>query len=283
VQSPARGCPLFTSRDSVLKRPDNDPATTLTVCPGEHPIGGDDGFRVAWWAPDALSLDAKAPFGLRSGDLIVKDVPPATLRKHLETYEAWRASREAAIAAASRPSVEVLTATEWSLESGSSPDIDVSVESAADGVARPGGVRFGSLVHALLADLPLDAVDDQLVSRLAAAHGRVLGADAAEIAAATAIVRGVMAHAILRAAADAARDGRCYRETPVTWRLENGRVVEGNVDLAFVAGDDVVVVDFKTDRELEGAIDRYRRQVQLYAAAIGAALGKPARGVLMRV
>src|SRR5207244_13418009 len=32
----ARGCPAFKSRDSVLERPGGDPATKLTVCPGEH-------------------------------------------------------------------------------------------------------------------------------------------------------------------------------------------------------------------------------------------------------
>jgi ATP-dependent exoDNAse (exonuclease V) beta subunit len=42
-----------------------------------------------------------------------------------------------------------------------------------------------------------------------------------------------------------------------------------------------VVVDFKTDRELNGAFDRYRRQVQIYAAAIAQATGRPARAVLM--
>jgi ATP-dependent exoDNAse (exonuclease V) beta subunit len=59
--------------------------------------------------------------------------------------------------------------------------------------------------------------------------------------------------------------------------------VEGNVDLAYVDGDEVVVVDFKTDRELDGALENYRRQVQVYAAAIGTALQRPARAVLMRI
>jgi ATP-dependent exoDNAse (exonuclease V) beta subunit len=54
----------------------------------------------------------------------------------------------------------------------------------------------------------------------------------------------------------AAEQGLCYRETTVTWRLETGAIVEGYVDLAYVAGGEVVVVDFKTDRELDGAIER---------------------------
>ncbi len=284
VQTPAAGCPAFASKDSVLRRPDNDPATKLTVCPGEHQIDGADADRrVVWWAPDALMLGAQAPFGLRRDDLIVKDVPPATLRKHLDAYHAWRSSRDKAIAAAARPSVDVLTATEWAMETGASPDVEVTVETAVDGGARTGGARFGTLVHALLADVPLASANDDLVVRLAEAHGRVLGADDEEIAAAHVAVRQVIAHPTLRAAETAARDGLCYRETPVSWRLDDGRIVEGNVDLAFAANGEIVVVDFKTDRELDGAIDRYRRQVQLYAAAIGAALGKPARAVLMRV
>jgi ATP-dependent exoDNAse (exonuclease V) beta subunit len=53
--------------------------------------------------------------------------------------------------------------------------------------------------------------------------------------------------------------------------------------MAYVTDEGVVVVDFKSDRELDGAVDRYRRQVQMYAAAVGAALNRPSRGVLMRV
>ena len=106
---------------------------------------------------------------------------------------------------------------------------------------------------------------------------------AEEIAAAAALVARVLRHPVLAGAARAAAQGRCYRETPVTLRLESGAIVEGNVDLAYVEGEEVVVVDFKTDRELEGAVETYRRQVQVYAAAIGAALQRPARAVLMRV
>ena len=48
-------------------------------------------------------------------------------------------------------------------------------------------------------------------------------------------------------------------------------------------GDRFVVVDFKTDRELEGNLERYQRQVRIYAAAIRAATGRPVRAALMRV
>ncbi len=286
VQAFAAGCPAFKSKDTVLVRPDGDPASIFTVCPGEHrhgPPGAD--FSVVWWAPDELGLGAQASFGLRRDDLIVKDVNPAVLRQRLDGYEQWRASRQAAVTAAATPSVDVVTATEYAAIEGAAGQhstVRVDVEHAAGGEPRPGGARFGTLVHAILAAIPLSAGGDEAAG-LAEAHGRVLGAPPDEIAAAADAVRRVLRHPVLTGAARAAEQDRCYRETPVTLRLENGAIVEGNVDLAYVDEDEVVVVDFKTDRELEGAVETYRRQVQVYAEAIGAALQRPARAVLMRV
>jgi ATP-dependent exoDNAse (exonuclease V) beta subunit len=290
----ARGCPPFKSRDTVLARPEGDPATKLTVCPGEHAIGS---HTVVWWSPEpeVLRLDAQAPFGLRRDDLIVKDIAPAVLRTHLDAYTAWRANRDAAVAAARRPSVDVRTVTEWvgSLEgrphvgAGAALQgcdrIPVAVETAGGGDDRPGGTRFGTLVHALLADLPIGAASPDVIARLAAAHGRLLGALPDEIAAARDAAAGVLAHPVLRAAAAADADGRCYRETPVTLRADDGALIEGHVDLAFEDEAGFVVVDFKTDRELDGARERYVAQVQVYAAAIARATGKPARGIVMRI
>ena len=300
IQTRAEGCPAFKSKDTVLTRPDGDPASMFTVCPGEHHMGppGDE-HSVVWWAPDELLLGAQTSFGLRRDDLIVKDVSPEILRQRLDTYQAWRAARETAIATARMPSVDVLTATGWAAGPGyptapasgvgtegppsATLDGDVTIETAAEDGVRPGGARFGTLVHAVLADVPLEPTGGDMIARLAEAHGRVLGAEAEEVAAAGDAVRRVLRHPLLLGAARATELGLCYRETPVTWRLETGAIVEGHVDLAYVAGEEVVVVDFKTDRELDGAIERYRRQVQIYTAAVGSALGRPARGVLLRV
>jgi ATP-dependent helicase/nuclease subunit A len=240
---------------------------------------------------DALALGAEASFGLRRDDLIVKDVAPALLREHLDTYQAWRASRDAAVAAASAPSIRIVTATECAagleadLQVGPGAevgvDIGVSVEIVEGAAARPGGARFGSLVHALLADAPLMA--PELLAKLADAHGRVLGAEPAEVEAACDVVARVLSHPVMIAAAAAAKRGECYREMPMTWLLDDRTLVEGTVDLAYASGAEMVVVDFKTDRELDGALDRYRRQVQIYAAAVASATGRPARAVLIKV
>ena len=42
VQAPGVGCPSFASKDSVLMRPDGDPASRLTVCPGQHEFTASD-------------------------------------------------------------------------------------------------------------------------------------------------------------------------------------------------------------------------------------------------
>ena len=292
TQAAAPGCPAFTSRDSVLHRPDGDPATQLTVCPGLHTFDSSlPPYSVVWWSPTDLGLGAQTPFGLRRDDLIVKDVPPAVLLQYRNDYDAWRAQRAEAIDVARRPSIVVMTATEAAAFPGppafaDADAIEVTVVTAAPGVDRPGGVRFGMLVHALLSDVPLisDAgmAAETGLAQLAQVHARVLGADAAEEAAAREVVARTLAHPVMQSAARAERAG-CYREVPVTLRLDDATLVEGHVDLAFADGEGFVVVDFKTDREVEGALDRYRRQVQIYAAAISKAMGRPARGVLMRI
>ena len=67
---------------------------------------------------------------------------------------------------------------------------------------------------------------------------------------------------------------------PVTL-FEDNTLLEGVVDLAFEESGTWTVVDFKTDEELETHLDKYRRQVGLYARAITLATGQPAKAVLI--
>jgi ATP-dependent helicase/nuclease subunit A len=257
------------------------------VCPGEHRIATDTSHTVVWWSPESqvLSLNVQAPFGLRRDDLIVKDVQPEVLRRGLDTYEAWKAGRAADVITASRVSIDVITATKAAagLELPGVDDMPVTIVSTGVDAPRPGGARFGSLVHALLADVPLGADGTSALDRLSDAHGRILGATEAEIAAARTVVAAVLAHPVLEAAGRAAREGQCYRETPVTYRLESGQLVEGYVDLAYRDGPSMVVVDFKTDRELDGSLEQYTKQVSIYATAVGQTAGLPTHAFLMRV
>jgi ATP-dependent exoDNAse (exonuclease V) beta subunit len=149
-------------------------------------------------------------------------------------------------------------------------------------VSRPTGRRFGALVHADLASVPLDG-DLRMIQHLATVHGRVLGATQEEIEAASEAVHTALAHPLLKQARDAAQQGRCRREVPVVWHDTNGVLIEGVVDLAFEQADGWIVIDFKTDEEFRGNELAYRRQVEMYASAIQAAIGAPVSPVLMRV
>jgi len=285
VQRQSVGCPVFDSKDSVLTRPNGDPASRSTVCPGEHQIAST--HTVVWWSPEsqALSLNVQPPFGLRRDDLIVKDVPPQILRQGLDAHSAWANGRAADISLASRPSIDAITATgaASTLELSGVADVPVTLVSVRGQESRPSGARFGSLVHALLADVPLGDEGVAALERLCEAHGRMLGATREEVRSAGDLVGAALAHPLLQAAGRAARIGQCHRETPITLRLESGALVEGYVDLAFRDENSLVVVDFKTDRELDGMLSRYEKQVSLYATAIGRAAGFPTQAFLMRV
>jgi len=150
-------------------------------------------------------------------------------------------------------------------------------------IERPGGARFGELVHAMLAATPLDAGAAAIAS-LADVHGRILSAPADEVAAAVETVERVLAHELLGRARAADARQACRRETPVTCVVADGTMIEGIVDLAFEENGAWTVVDYKSDRELATlGENRYRRQVALYVSAIAQATAQPARGVLVRV
>jgi ATP-dependent exoDNAse (exonuclease V) beta subunit len=160
---------------------------------------------------------------------------------------------------------------------------DVITVIDARGPRRPGGARFGELVHAMLATVPLGG-DRPAIAALATAQARILAAPAEEIAAAIDTVERLLSHDLIRRAAGSDATGGCRRETPVTLTLPDGTVLEGVVDLAFEEAGEWTIVDYKTDRDVAGSGEaRYRRQVALYALAITHATGQPAAGVLIRV
>jgi ATP-dependent exoDNAse (exonuclease V) beta subunit len=161
----------------------------------------------------------------------------------------------------------------------------VALESVAIDAQRPAGTRFGTLVHAVLATIDLDA-NVAAIAAAARTQGRIVGATAGEVEAAAVAVERALAHPLLRRAAAAERAGGLRRETPVVLRLADGALAEGVIDLAFREepahdGAAWTVVDFKTDRELTTRQAAYELQVRLYADAIAVATGEPARAVLL--
>ncbi len=284
-QLQAPGAPEFRSSDSVLIRPGGTAAGPSTVAPGLHMLTPGD-FSVLWWDPRVLQLGAEAPLGIRRPDLIVKDVAPQTVEAGLFAYNKWRNRRNAAVATGAEGSMAIRTVTEAAKiadKERQTPTLPaVEIVELTRAANRPAGPRFGTLVHAVLASIPLDG-DLILIRELATVHGRIIGATAEEIAAAGEAVSAALAHSLLHHARAAAQQNRCRREAPIVWRDEAGFLTEGIVDLAFEQDQHWIVVDFKTDEDLGGNEIAYRRQVGLYAAAIEAATGRPVTAMLMRV
>ena len=322
----APGCPAF-GRDSVLDRPDGDPSLPETVSPGLHfleadPVGDPEvtglgarviefpthadattsaevsadstewsRYPVVWWDPRTLRLDIEAHFGIRQEELLSKEAPEKVVEADLDTYRVWRRSRDETVKRAAEPSLVVETATEYAERGSARPVVEViQLPVVAD---RPSGKRFGSLVHAVLATVPLDGTVASI--DVAQLHGRTLGATLDEITATAAVVTKTLAHPILRRAHAAMQRGHCRREVPVAIRADDGTLIEGVVDLTFLELDAVAhdddsdqhgtwtVVDFKTDKELDTALDVYTRQVATYADMIARATGQAAIPTLIRV
>ncbi len=61
ARTAALGCPAFPSRDSVLTRPDGDPARPMTVAPGMYPFTGPASSRVP-----SPSRESRAPSTIQS-------------------------------------------------------------------------------------------------------------------------------------------------------------------------------------------------------------------------
>ncbi|HZD39409.1 MAG TPA: PD-(D/E)XK nuclease family protein, partial [Terriglobales bacterium] len=198
----------------------------------------------------------------------------------------WRQSREQAIAAGSQSSVSVQTVTQAAKTAGDrtldARFLSIEIVELPRRASRPAGPRFGALVHAVLASVPLDG-DLAAIERLASVHGRVLGAPTEEIVAAAEAVRAALAHTVFDGARQAARQGRCRREVPIAWRDPDGLLIEGVIDLAFEQSAGWKVIDFKTDEEFRGNEPVYKRQVAMYAVALQAARGGRVAALLMRV
>ncbi len=267
-------CPLFGPR-TVLERPDGIQPQTLPMRPGQHDF---DGYNVVWWDPCVLELDSEENFGIRKQELIGREVDSQVVNADLAAYRSWRAERDIILQRASEPTIQVARVTENLFEVKGAEKIPVlEVERDPE---RPGGKRFGSLVHAVLASVPLRASGSAL-RQIAEVQARILGATEEEATAAVVAVERALAHPLLTRARRAAANGLCRRETPVTLRTAEGQVVDGVVDLAFREEEIWTVVDFKTDRELAVSLSDYQQQVALYAAAIQHATGEPATGVLL--
>ena len=293
ARKPAPGCPDF-GEDSVFERP----ARVRTgrggsIAPGLHrPQNG--AHSVVWWDPAVLALDVKENVGLRQESILVADESGAVAEESERSHTRWQEARAATLARGCTPSLRVQSVTALA-ERGSEPAAEEPATSRkaaavvrvaltdADRDRRPGGARFGTLVHAILATVDLKS-SAAVVRVVARTQGRLGDATTEEVSAAAEAVIAALAHPLLERAA---RSSNVRRETPILLREAEGGLAEGVVDLAFREEEGGVavwtVVDFKTDRDLSAQQARYEAQVGLYLDAVSAATGARAEGYLLVV
>ncbi|MFO0601409.1 MAG: UvrD-helicase domain-containing protein [Myxococcaceae bacterium] len=271
-------CPPF-GRDVILKREGMVPPEV--PLPGLHTAEhGKNG--VVWWDPHLFELDKEAPSGIEATEALLEEDTAGP--RSIAAFEEWKRQRARSTLEGARASVEVVVAgkLEPVLATGTIP----LEATQAPRTGRPGGRRFGELVHACLASCALDASRVQLQAAIGVLS-RVLGASEHEARAAVDAVESALAHPLVSAARKA-KDVR--REATIVHRLPDGRVVEGNIDLAYEVESGWVVVEFKTDDpaaaegdESVSVLGQYEAQAQAYVEAIGQATGRPARGFILRV
>lgn len=279
------GCPEF-GRKIVLRRPMEQAFNFEPIRPGKYDFPEDGSaeslrYSVLWWDPFKLVLGKEPSFAVRQEELLTK-VDDDVVEQDLKSYYDWRSQRASAIERGSQPSVRLETVTRRARRPKSNVSKPVSVEVIyCDREAiRPKGPRFGALVHAILSTVRLSATASD-VEAVAHLQGRILGATNEEVAAAITTAAHTLAHPILQRAREASDRGECRRETPITLLDSDDTLLEGIIDLAFAEKAAWLVVDFKTDQEIEHGREVYSRQVALYADAVAKATGQESRGILM--
>ncbi|MEW5739528.1 MAG: UvrD-helicase domain-containing protein [Myxococcota bacterium] len=268
---PAPGCPEL-GHDVLVDREGAVPPHV--PLPGLHRTETGKN-RVVWWGPKPLELDLEATGGLQNSDAL--EEAGSASEEGRRAWEDWRLTHARALQEGGRPSERVRVARE--LEEPPPPGLIALEDSGVPREGRPKGRRFGELVHAVLAVVPLDA-SRALVTNAVAAQGRALLSSAAEQSAAVEAVLAALAHPLMQAARSAQQ---VRRERGIVDVLAPGDFVEGSIDLAWRDAHGWTVVEFKTDEDLDAHRQAYEAQAAAYVRAVQAATGLPTRGVLFRV
>jgi len=271
----APGCPDF-GESSVVDRPffsSDEPS----VHPGLH-AARQGPHSVVWWDPHALNLGAPASFGLRQEDILLPLDATESESPSLTAYRECQSKRDQVTAVAQARHFDIFTATEAEAPPAGFETV-IKLELIAKAGDRPSGPRFGTLVHTILRDAPLDADLDAL-SALAEVHGRLLGATPEEIEHSGRAALAALKHPLIERAR---RAKNVRREFPIMLKLEGARVLEGVIDLAFEAEDRWHIVDFKTDADVAASRARYERQLRWYALAVARLNNGPVEAHLLSV
>lgn len=272
---------LLFGDDSVLVRTDKawGRGRESSVKPGV--VTPREGMHtVVWWCPKALGVGKEDVAGLRQQKILSADTG-GVAQEGIARHEMWQSTLTATRAAASEPSLRVRTVTEAKSESTLLANLGVAVESVRTAGRVHLGKRFGTLVHDLLATLPLDSKPKE-IDQAANVRGRILGATKEEMDHAVSAVAAALAHPMMKKAR-AAKEIR--RECGISLRAETGELIEGVIDMAFsdAKTGEWTVVDYKTDADPTARQAEYEMQLHLYRSAIESATGEKVHAVLLIV
>ncbi|MBM3728462.1 MAG: ATP-dependent deoxyribonuclease subunit A [Acidobacteria bacterium] len=269
----APGCPAFGAT-TVLERPvEMILEGEFSVKPGLHQpkLGG---HQVVWWDPAVLSLEAESDFGLRHEEILAEGPASAAAQSR---FDSWREQREVVRARGAQPSMEIISPSLAAAGPEAFP-CEVTRVRAGRRPGKPSGKRFGTLVHAVLRDVDLVAGPEKILE-LVRMHARLCGATDFESSHAVHSVAGVLDHALI---AEARAASRLLREFPVTAALEDGRVIDAVIDMAFENAAGWTILDFKTALDPR-RLEAYENQVRWYALALARLTSAPVRAVLVEV
>jgi ATP-dependent helicase/nuclease subunit A len=261
---PAPGCPQF-GQSSVLRWPRD--GEKECVSPGLHRARSGT-HEVVWFDPALLGARPEDRRGINNENLL-----RATGRLAAENaavYERWKERRSQTLESGTEPLHRAIRAID-ARAAAEAAAIPVEVVALATGVPRARGRRFGILVHEILQH----AASIESCARIAEAVGRGLPPE--DIRDGVNVAQAIWSHPLIEESRQALR---AHREMPVMIQLEDGRLIEGVIDLAWTDGQTWTVVDYKTDSADQ---TRYKSQIQIYALAVQRATGLPVRAVLLQV
>jgi ATP-dependent helicase/nuclease subunit A len=265
-------CPQFGTA-SVIERPiDYVREGEFSVRPGLiRPQSGE--HEVVWWDPSKLALNVEGGPGLHQKEILADDGGSS-----LAAYREWQSARDRVLEAGSRPEHRVFVASQARDVPPAEPVL-VEIATVAKSSRKAAGRRFGTLVHNVIRDVSLDA-DRTAIERLVDWNTRLLGSPSEERSAAISAIENALQHPLLARARSALR---CHREYPLVIKLDDGSVVEGVIDLAFVENNQWMIVDFKTDADTSDRRAQYERQLQWYGFALTRLTNVPARAFLLEI
>lgn len=194
----------------------------------------------------------------------------------LEARRHWQDKRASLLAYQGRPaSVSATQLAEIAKEAADSNDDGQAWESFRRG---RGSASLGRAVHAVLQTV--DLVSGAGIESMARAQAAAEGIPQSHAEVARLVRTAIRSDIVKRAVAS----GRYWREMPAAAAIGDG-VLEGLIDLLFEEdGEQLVVVDYKTDSignsDLQEYIERYNMQAGSYALAVERATGMPVKDVV---